>query len=375
MNYRDDFSITFDAREEFLGFLDRIEAGAEWKIHPSNAIWVIAGEENPQDCQKIQAGDETEAIIRDTLANSGLLLKVEGEYYPVGQTTMKSLENRARISGSALQDLEKGKLARILNDCLQVTKGNALIRLHEGKVRAVHGGDPSDYAILPMPELFEVASIYVAENYDEAKFSFGFFSHSLVTASWELKDKGLLDTYRELLLQYGMVADDVLSASLRVHSSDVGVNGANIYYSLLLGAEKKPLVLGNALKLEHSNNVSIENFSQNMSQVFARYKETIEGLSRLFHIYVNYPANVMASVMIKAGIGKTLTAQTVEQFKASHGAEVCNGYEVYCGICESIFLAQSSGMGPKALTDLEEMVSRCLAYRFHEYDIPGALNY
>ena len=45
------------------------------------------------------------------------------------------------------------------------------------------------------------------------------------------------------------------------------------------------------------------------------------------------------------------------------------------GICEAIFLAQSNGMGAKALTDLEEMVSRCLTYRFHEYDIPGTILY
>lgn len=201
------------------------------------------------------------------------------------------------------------------------------------------------------------------------------FSHSLVSASWELEEKELLDTYRGLLLQYGLKADNVLSAQIRVQTSDVGVSGANIYYSLLLGTEKKPLVLGNPLKLEHTNNASIEDFSQNIGQVFARYQEAIGDLSKLFHVYVSYPANVMASVMIKAGISKALTVQTVEQFKASHGSGVCNGYEVYCGICESIFLAQSNGMGAKALTDLEEMVSRCLTYRFHEYDIPGAILY
>ena len=70
-----------------------------------------------------------------------------------------------------------------------------------------------------------------------------------------------------------------------------------------------------------------------------------------------------------------LTAQAVEQFKAGHGPGICNGYDIYCGICEAIFLAQSNGMGAKALTDLEEMVSRCLTYRFHEYDIPGTILY
>ena len=375
MNFADDFSKTFCDKEEFLEFLDGIECGAEWQKHPTNTVLVIAGEEEPEICEKIKDMDEKEEIIKDTMKNSGLFLCLGSTYYPVGQTTMKSIESRARIAGSALLDLPKGKLARVLNDCLKVTKGNALVRIHEGKVRAVHGGDPSDYSVLTMPELFEVASIYVAENYDKATFSNGLFSHSLAMASWELEEKGLLDTYRELLLQYGLQADNVLSALIRVQTSDVGVSGANIYYSLLLGAEKKPLILGKPLKLEHTNNASIEDFSQNMGQIFARYQEAIGDLSKLFHVYASYPANVMASVMIKAGISKALTAQTVEQFKAGHGPGICNGYDIYCGICEAIFLAQSNGMGAKALTDLEEMVSRCLTYRFHEYDIPGTILY
>ena len=375
MNFSDDFLMTCGDEPGFLNFLDKIERSAEWKNYPTNSLRVIAGEEEPEVYEKIKDTPEKEGIIKDTLANSGLFLCLDGAYYPMGMTTMKTIESRARISGSALLDVSKGKLARILNDCLDVTKGKALIRIHEGKIRAVHGGDPSDYSVLPMPELFEVVSIYVSENYDRAVFSSGMFSHSLVSASWELEEKELLDTYRGLLLQYGLKADNVLSAQIRVQTSDGGVSGANIYYSLLLGTEKKPLVLGNPLKLEHTNNASIEDFSQNIGQVFARYQEAIGDLSKLFHVYVSYPANVMASVMIKAGISKALTVQTVEQFKASHGSGVCNGYEVYCGICESIFLAQSNGMGAKALTDLEEMVSRCLTYRFHEYDIPGAILY
>lgn len=95
----------------------------------------------------------------------------------------------------------------------------------------------------------------------------------------------------------------------------------------------------------------------------------------MFRVYINYPANVMAGLMNRVGIGKQLTAQTVEQFKAGHMGGGCSGYEVYCGICECIFLAQSRGMSVKGLLDLEEMVSRILAYRMHDYDIPGVVSY
>ena len=55
--------------------------------------------------------------------------------------------------------------------------------------------------------------------------------------------------------------------------------------------------LGNALKLEHSGAATIEAFAGNVAQIFARHRETVEGLGKLFHVYVNYPANVMAGLM------------------------------------------------------------------------------
>lgn len=351
MNYQDDFSASFPEKEGFLGFLDGIEERGCWRVFPTNEIQVFALAEFPELCREIEAEREGADILQDTRANTGLLLKVGEEAYPLGTTAIKTLENRARISGYALQDLGRGKLARVLNDCLEVTKGNALVRIHEGKARAVHGGDKSDYAVLPMPELFEASTIHMEEQYERVRFLSGYFDHWLVTASWEIQDRRLLDTYRDMLLQYGQVADPELSAQIKVHSSDVGVSGANIFYSLLMGKERRPLVLGDALRLEHSGGASLADFSRNLSQVFARYREAVEGLSGLFSEYLTYPANVIARVMKKAGIGVGLTAKTAELFKAGHGFGGCNGYEVYCGICECIFLAQSEGAGVRALPD------------------------
>lgn len=377
MNYCDSFSAAFSNQEIFLDFLDHIEERADWQTHPTNSIQIIAIQEDSDACGKITAEtpEEAEQIIEDTCKNTEFLLKAGDRIYAVGATAIKTLENRARISGYALSDLDKKTLARVLNDCLQVTKGQALIRIHEGKVRAVHGGDKGDYVTLPMPQIFEVAATHMRENYDKARFSEGYFDHSIAMASWEVRDEGLLETYRELLLQYGQLADAKLAASIRIHSSDVGVSGANIFCTLLIGQNRIPLILGGPMKLAHKDNASIEAFSANVAQIFARYQEEVEGLSDLFRIYVNYPENVMAGVMKKAEIGAALRAQTVERFRTSHGFGRCNGYEVYCGICEAIFLAQSNGMTPRGLVDLEEKVSKCLKYRFHEYDIPGSIRY
>ena len=175
-----------------------------------------------------------------------------------------------------------------------------------------------------------------------------------------------------MLLQYGYAAGSEISAYIRVHSSDVAVSGANIFCTIREGTRE--LVLGSALKLEHTNGAVIEDFARNMAQIFSRYQENVAGLEKLFQIAVEHPANAMAGLMKKAGIGKTLISQTVEQFKVSHGGERCNGYELYCGICEVIFLAQCKGVSAKLLIDLEEMVSRCLTFRFQDFDVTSQIN-
>ena len=371
MYVKDSFEKNFADRSQFMSFLDEIEERADWMVCPTDSLYVTAAEMNPAVCRKIQQTEEGEVLLNDTRLNTGLFIKANERDYPLGITAMKTLQNRARIYGNALQDLDRPTFAGVLNDCLQVTSGQALLRLQEGKIRAVHGGDPKDYAVLPMPEIFEAANLYLEESYEKVSFSAGYFSHNLVTASWQLQEPELLDTYRDLLLQYGEQASEELSACIRVQSSDVASSGANIRCFLLEGPGKRPLILGSEIKLEHTNGATVEKFSGNLTQIFSCYQESVKKLERLFQLEIRYPDIAMEAMMKKVGIGKQLTARTVDHFRATHGTGKANGYELYCGICEAVFFAQCKGTSAASLIDLEEMVARCLSLRFEEYDVPG----
>lgn len=373
MNYQDDFSINFTKEDQLHGFLEELEERAGWDVRPSSSIRVLPAEENEPLCQRITEELEEKGIIPDTCRNTGLLLKMGRSVYPLGRSSLATLKSRARVNGNALSDLEKPKLARILNDCLKVTRGDALIRIQEGKVRAVHGGDESDYCILPMTEIFGTASSYINGKYDEATFKAGYYDHTMTTATWEIEDDELVSSYRKALKNYREDLNDQLSAAVRISTSDVGASGANIYYSLLVGRDKRPLVLGKALKLAHEKKASMAEFDANMSMAFARYEEALAGVERLFHIYLNHPVNVISGLMERVKIGKKLIAETVEQFKATYMGGACSGYDVYCAICTSIFLSEVNGVQGKPLADLEEAVSRCLTLRWSDYDIPGDL--
>lgn len=375
MYYKDEFSKEFQEELKFHEYLSEVEERSKWFRVPSTELEVLTVEDHDQLCTPID-GEDVEKVLLDTKKHTGLLLKVSGKIYQLGNTAITSLQGRARISGSALSDIEKEELADILNKCLKVAKGKALIRYFEGKVRAVLSGDDSDYAIMSMPEVFMVSSAYVNGDFQKVKFQKGLADHYSTTAVWEIEDKKLTEAYQNLLKEYGKQVDGKLRAAIRITTSDVGASGANIFYSLMEGS--RTIILGEDLKVMHKNNRNsrgIEDFTTNMESVFEYYKEMLKKVTRLCDIRLNYPANAMAGVMNKEGFGKKQIAETVENFKAVFGDQPCSAYEVYCGICEILYLARKKGENERRLLKLEEKVSRCISKRWHDYDIPGEIRY
>ena len=122
----------------------------------------------------------------DIIINTGLLLKVRNQYYPVRSCAIKSILDRAGISGAGLRRVEKSVYARILNDCLKVAKGEALLRISEGKVSAVLGGDCHDYAVLDTEQVFLHSVDYLTENFKGCIYLAGFYEHDMASALWEL---------------------------------------------------------------------------------------------------------------------------------------------------------------------------------------------
>ena len=217
---------------------------------PSKSLKVLTVAKNEQECTPV-ADTDMEALIEDTKEHTGLLLKIPEGVYQLGSTAIKTLKGRARIDGNALADVDKNVLADILNKCLRVSKGKALIRFCEGKIRAVLSGDEKDYAILSMPEVYMVSSAYINGDYEKAAFQMGYADHYRTVAIWELEDERMSKAYQELMEQYGKQVNEKLRAAVRITTSDVGASGANIFYSLK-GADHI-VILGEALKLRHKD--------------------------------------------------------------------------------------------------------------------------
>ena len=374
--YVDGFSQTFAGEGDFLSFLKSRKDKTTWKTEASSNLRFEA---LVKDTARTEAIVEDyrdmgkEDVIEDTLDGTQLVLRAGRECIPVRNCAIKTILERARISGNALSKVDRSVFAKILNHCLKVADGQALLKVSDEKVSAVHGGDKSDYSILEMYELFTKTSDYLNENFDDVSYAGGFFDHSMSTAVWSLDGNDeLVKTYKDLLTMHSVKCHE-LKASVRLTTSDVGISGANLYPSLIVDGKNIPL--GSPLKLEHKNGATMKDFERKLSMLYSQYDLAIGKLENLIAVTVKNPSNAMIGVMSKIGIPKKYGVPALEKFNAIHGSGFCTAHDIYYGIAEVVFLMQCAGESGVRVTQMEETVSRALNVKWQEFDIPGEIKW
>lgn len=374
--FMDQYQKSFLNEEEFIGFLQEREHNSAWQREKSSEIRFLAADdqkvtkfmENEEDC-------EMQPIMEDTMEHTRLVLKVQDSFYPVRNCAVKTILDRARVSGNALNKVEKTVLAKILNYCMEVASGEALLRFCEKKISAVHGGDPSDYAVLEMPELFRKTVEYLQTNFSGYTFAGASYDHSVATALWELSNEtDLLQEYRALLEKYHLPTEG-LKAGLRLTTSDVGYSGANLYPLLFVGSGEKILPLGSPLKLEHKNGVNLEHFDGQLNLLYAQYGKALSGLERMMSLVLFHPVNAMLGVMKRIGIPKKIAMEAVEVFQQNYEGGACSAYEAFIGITEAEHILMRDEPEGAKIVKMEENIARAVHIRWKDYDLAGEMKW
>lgn len=377
--YADGFRTAFAKQEEFLDFISKIGRCSFWDRKKSKDLRLVAVEKDSQMVEDLRDqysrdGLDT-GILDDTLANTGLLLKVKGQYYPVRSCAIKTILDRAGISGPALRKVDRSVYARIINDCLKVAHGEALLRFSEGKISAILGGDCHEYAVLDMEQIFMRSVKYLHDNFKGCTYIGGFYEHSMASALWELNgEDDLLKAYVNELAVHGMDMDD-MKPVIRISTSDTGTSGANIYPMLISGMERRTISLGSPLKLEHKAGASILKFEDQLQMIYGKYQLALGHLMKLLTIEIMNPVNCMMGVMKRLGIPKKYGMEAVELFKVQYGQEPCSAHDLYYAISEVIFMLEVGGEEGSRIAAMEETIARALAIRWTDYDMPGEIKW
>ena len=131
--YADEFCTTFASTTEMLEFLAERAKQSKWIRKPTRMLKLVPLEKEAETIEEA-CEKELEGIVEDTEKNTQLVLKVNKDFYPVRDCAIHTILKRAGINGTGLKKLEKATYAKVVNYCLQVAKGDALIKVADGKV-------------------------------------------------------------------------------------------------------------------------------------------------------------------------------------------------------------------------------------------------
>ena len=374
--YADNYRCSFLDSDQFLEFLKDRKENSLWMTAPSNSLQfrpLVKDSELGNLYMQLYQSNGRADILADTMENTSLLLSVNGQDYPVRSCALKTILERARISGNALGKVSKTVLTQILNYCLDVATGDSLIKVADEKVSAVHGGDPSDYAVLEMQAMFQCVKDFLDREFPGNTFLTANYDHSIVTAIWSLDGQAsdLLDTYNRELAAHGLYGKVKVTPGLRFTTSDVGMSGANLFPILLNKKGDKIIPLGAPIKTEHSNGVNLDTFESQLNLLYARFRETLEKHTKLMGIEIRYPRNTMLGVLKGVKAPKKASYEALDQFLAINGEQPCSAYELYLAMSEVIFLAQCEGATGTRVAQIEERIARAVHVRWSDYDHPG----
>lgn len=373
--YADSYSRKFSDLRQFLSFLTEREQNSRWVMSSSKKLeFEPIEKDSPMGNLYMQIYDSNgkAEILEDTMENTSLLMRVNGETIPVRSCAIKTVLERARISGNALSKVSKAVFAEILNYCMGVASGDSLVKIADAKVSAVHGGDPRDYAVMEMLPLFQKVSDYVTREFPGSHFVTAHFDHQMATAIWCLDGQAdkLLDTYRREVAAKGLDPHKIMPA-LRFSTSDVGMSGANLYPIFLNGNLDRIIPLGYPIKTEHKCQADLNYFEGQLDLIFARFRDAIDRQIDLLNIEVQHPGTTLMGVLKKNGVGKRASYETLETFEAIHGDAPCTAYELFLQMSDVIFAAQCDGASGMRIAQLEEIIARAIHVNWREYDRPG----
>ena len=327
------------------------------------------------DIQEFSSGTSQEAV-KDTAANLGLALRVEGELYPIRDTAYKTLLDRAKIGGSALPKLSRDILAQTLNACLHLSNSDALLLIRDEKVSAVHSGDETDYSVLPINELLKALKGKLDDRFPGNQFVSGYSDHSVTSGLWTMPNQkdDLMGTYVKTLETNGQkTLATKLMPGIRFMTSDTGVASAKIA-AMFVGGQY-PIAIGGCIAVDHRHKANIQDFEKSVDLLFAKFSDNVKKLEKLLDVWLDYPVNAMTRICKKLAMPKKAAIEAIEMYKMAYGGKGASAHEVYMAMQEILFTLKTQNTPESKLLSVEENLTRALSLDWYDYDRKGEVEY
>ena len=362
-----------------LAYHEQLRQDSHWERSEVQNLTVAALDKSSPlfaDATQFDASVSKDAI-EDTAENLGLAIQIGGQFFPLRDTSYRSLLDRAKINGTALPKLSREKLADVLNSCFALhKKSGALLLIRDEKVSAVHSGDEKDYSILEIDQLLNGLQAQIDQRFPGNIFTSGYTDHALTSASWTLpgQKKDLLSAYEKALDTHGLKSmADKLMPGIRFTTSDTGTASAKV--SALLMGYSYPIHIGSIIAVDHRNQKKVPDFIASLDMLFAQFGDSIAKLNELFSIQLEYPVNAMTAVCKALKLPKKAAMEAIRMFELANGGQPATAHDVFMALQEIPFTLKANGMPESKLVVLQESMSRALTLRWNDYDLARKVSY
>jgi len=330
------------------------------------------------------SSDVSDDSIKEAMETTKLALSYPGETIteaaPVGMTAYETMMQRAGFTAAPVlyslknragcNEMSPTNKSQILNMGFECFTGKALILKRDEKIRAVLSGDPDDYSVLPVTELFDVLTNKLSVNYPKKEFISGTASHEFATLTYRLNDEALENQINEVFRSKGIKMSG--TPCVRLVTSDVGLSGANLF-PFILDEAAREFPLGFPLSLTHKNRHNAEDFEKNVMLIASSFKDASVKLEEMGSKKVKHKKDMILNVCKKMQLPKKLSFEGAEEFDNLYG--FATQLDVYSKVFE-IFDTYIAAISPSQdrIFQMEEQLARMVFMDFDSFDIPSFWN-
>lgn len=371
---------TFETYKEFLSFMQKVNQDDKWLPCKVTDLHIESYQTADIDVERLNNNislSATDEHIAESMTSNGtgcvisIPVGEETQTYPVRDTAVKSLCDRARLSGQTVYNnltllnhgFDQPKIMRYVKDRL------GLILLRDGMVSAIHSGNDYDYSVLPAADLLQILEVELDYHMPNSKFVKGSFSHSLTTASFCFPDqeKDFLKILNDALARNKKPLEETAMPVLYFETNDIAQCSVTLVPKIRL-SHSSFIRIGAPVSLTHQHKHTVFEFSQCIEKLFSSFRDNMKKVAELADVKITYPKECFINLAKKLKLPVKESNTALEIFLTYADDTNTSALDIYYALWEIPALLKASESSSEKLIRVEENITRALFANFKSVD-------
>lgn len=338
--------------------------------HGENLIGGYTSELAFLDCvQEVEDATERKGVSLQDIRmhadeNESVYLVAQGSTYRLRDGAIPSLCARLGISGSILSRFSPDELMALLNQCAEKHRddeGALIVKIGDAVSAVLSDG----YQVMEADAIFRQASEKIRSI--GGFFVGGFVTMDMFSASYQIQNEKLVQMYRDKFDEGDMLRGAV--PVVTVETSNTGLSSASIVPKFRV--KGRDIIIGKSMRAAHKGENDLKRVEENLNQIFAIFKQAIDGLETLKKIKIENPSCCFKNIAKRVLLPKKYAMMASLDFDETlEDLEGVSAYDIYLALTETIFHAENDGRPAEFINSLRELIARALFVDYRKYDLP-----